>query len=154
MIVPNWGMPQHIQKDGIRLFKMLHIQISLGKTASESKLQQQADEAGVGVLHYNVCPKSSSTNVSPTTHSPTCICSLIPTKTLSLFAPCKSSLSDCQACASPFNLHVFPPCGTAGESWPHVASQAAGLTSASPSSGSFSICKARFGRIALSNFIF
>lgn len=45
IIVPNWGMPQHIQRDGIHLFKKLHIQISLGKTASDSKLQQRGDQA-------------------------------------------------------------------------------------------------------------
>lgn len=65
----------------------------------------------------------------------------------SLFAPWRSSLPDCEACASLLNQCVFPP------GCPPITSQAAGLPSAPSSPGFHSICKARFGRIALSNSI-
>lgn len=75
-IVLNQGMPQHIQRDGIHLFNMLHIQISLGKTASDSKLQQRGDQALVCCITMSV--QSPPPLTPPPTHSPTCIYALIP----------------------------------------------------------------------------
>lgn len=82
------------------------------------------------------------------TCSPTCAYPPIPRPSARQpLSPCRSSLPDCQAHASPLSPWVFPP------GCPPRTSQAASLPSAPSSSSSFSICKARFGRIALSNSI-
>lgn len=83
-VVPSQRMPRHIRRDGIHLFKMLGIQVFLGKRASDSKLKQQGDPALVCCITMSV---QSSASLPPTlhhlthptpTHSPTYICSLIP----------------------------------------------------------------------------
>lgn len=116
-IVPNLGTPQHIQRDGIHLFKMLHIQISLGKTASDSKLQQQGDQALVCCITMPVQSSSPLTSPPPqSAHSsqasPSPCLFLLLAKTTSLIARPVPPHSTCL---------IFPPDepGTARENCPH-----------------------------------